>query len=331
MIPPQKVGLEPAADPPDVTVRASAGSNGRTARVVPTVAGYDLKGELGRGGMGVVYEARHVRLNRPCALKMILAGAHAGTEDLARFVTEAEAIARLAHPCIVQIRHIGDSEGLPFLELEYVAGGSLDRQLDGTPWPAKRAARLAEQVALGIAEAPSAGYRPSRPQALERAPGGRRHAQGRRLRTGQDAGRAGRLNAERIGHGLAQLHGTRAGPGARQGRRTGRGCVRGGRDPLRAADGPAAVPRHDRPRYARASQDQRASPSLAAGAGHAARHRDDLPQESSEGARQTLRIRPGHSARICDASWTDGRSRRGGPAAWSERGGGVVAIDSSPG
>ena len=84
---------------------------------------------------------------------MILAGAHAGPEDVARFVTEAEAIARLQHPSIVQIRHIGDADGLPFLELEYLAGGSLDQQLDGTPWPATRAARLAEQVALGIAEA----------------------------------------------------------------------------------------------------------------------------------------------------------------------------------
>ena len=129
------------------------GRMSRTARVVPTVPGYEITGELGRGGMGVVYQARHVRLNRPCALKMILAGAHASPEDVARFVTEAEAIARLQHPSIVQIRHIGDADGLPFLELEYVAGGSLDQQLDGTPWPATRAARLAEQVALGIAEA----------------------------------------------------------------------------------------------------------------------------------------------------------------------------------
>ena len=145
---PERVG-----DPPGVTDGATAGANESRARVVPTVPGYEITGELGRGGMGVVYQARHVRLNRPCALKMILAGAHAGPEDVARFVTEAEAIARLQHPSIVQIRHIGDADGLPFLELEYLDGGSLDRQLDGTPWPATRAARLAEQVALGIAEA----------------------------------------------------------------------------------------------------------------------------------------------------------------------------------
>jgi WD40 repeat protein/tRNA A-37 threonylcarbamoyl transferase component Bud32 len=140
-------------DPLQATAVATAAANERVGRAAPMVAGYEIEGELGRGGMGVVYKARHVRLNRSCALKMILAGAHASPEDAARFVTEAEAIARLAHSHIVQIRHIGEADGLPYFELEYLAGGSLDRQLDGTPWPATRAARLAEQVALGIAEA----------------------------------------------------------------------------------------------------------------------------------------------------------------------------------
>jgi eukaryotic-like serine/threonine-protein kinase len=146
-------GAEPGhvVDPLGVTAGASSAANERTARAVPTVPGYEITHELGRGGMGVVYHARHIRLNRSCALKMILAGAHAGPGDVARFVTEAEAIARLEHPSIVQIRHIGDADGLPFLELEYLAGGSLDGQLDGTPWPSSRAARLAEQVALAIA------------------------------------------------------------------------------------------------------------------------------------------------------------------------------------
>jgi hypothetical protein len=130
---------------------AMAAPNKCVGRGLPTVAGYEIEDELGRGGMGVVYRARHIRLNRPCALKMILAGAHAGPDDVIRFVTEAEAIARIQHPSIVQIRHIGDADGLPFLELEYVGGGSLDQQLNGTPWPAMRAARLAEQVARGVA------------------------------------------------------------------------------------------------------------------------------------------------------------------------------------
>jgi eukaryotic-like serine/threonine-protein kinase len=117
------------------------------------IPGYEVLGELGRGGMGVVYRARQVRLNRPCALKMILAGPHAKAESAARFLAEAEAIARLQHPHIVQIHHIGESDGLPFFELEYLPGGSLDQQLDGTPWVPRRAARLAEQLARGIAEA----------------------------------------------------------------------------------------------------------------------------------------------------------------------------------
>ena len=128
-------------------------ANAPRSRGEPKVTGYEILGELGRGGMGVVYMAHHVRLKRPCALKMILAGAHAAPDEVTRFLAEAEAIARLQHAHIVQIRHIGESEGLPFFELEYVSGGSLDRQLDGIPWSAIRAARLTEQVALGIAEA----------------------------------------------------------------------------------------------------------------------------------------------------------------------------------
>lgn len=120
------------------------------ARAIP---GYEILGELGRGGMGVVYRARQVRLNRPCAVKMILAGAHATPEAAKRFLAEAEAIARLEHPHIVRIHHIGEADGLPFFELELVPGGSLDRRLDGAPWPPERAARLAEKLASAIAEA----------------------------------------------------------------------------------------------------------------------------------------------------------------------------------
>src|SRR5262249_7882534 len=73
--------------------------------------GYDPRGERGRGARGVVYKARHRGLNRLVALKMILAGAHAGAAELARFRREAEAVARLQHPHIVQIHEIGEQEG----------------------------------------------------------------------------------------------------------------------------------------------------------------------------------------------------------------------------
>jgi WD40 repeat protein len=103
--------------------------------------------------MGVVYRARHVPLNRACVLKMILAGGHAGAQAVARFRAEAEAVARVQHPNVVQIHHVGETAGLPFFELEYVEGGSLDRRLDGTPWPPRRAAGLVEALARGVAEA----------------------------------------------------------------------------------------------------------------------------------------------------------------------------------
>ncbi len=118
----------------------------------PAVPGYEILGELGRGGMGVVYRARQVRLNRPCVLKMILGGGHAGAEAGARFLAEAEAVARLQHANVVQIHHIGEADGLPYFELEYLEGGSLDRRLNGTPWPARRAAELIERLARGVAE-----------------------------------------------------------------------------------------------------------------------------------------------------------------------------------
>ena len=120
-------------------------------------AGYEVLGELGRGGMGVVYLSRKVALNRLCALKMILAGAHASAVAQARFRAEAEAIARLRHPGIVQIYHVGEVQGLPFLELEYLGGGGLDRALNGSPRPPASGAALVEIVARAIADAHQLG------------------------------------------------------------------------------------------------------------------------------------------------------------------------------
>ena len=103
--------------------------------------------------MGVVYRARQVRLNRAVALKMILAGEHAGAEAAARFLAEAEAVAKLQHPNIVQIFHIDEHDGFPYFEMEYVGGGSLADRLDGTPRPPREAARLVETLAGAMAEA----------------------------------------------------------------------------------------------------------------------------------------------------------------------------------
>jgi serine/threonine protein kinase len=114
------------------------------------VPGYEILGELGRGGMGVVYKAQHIQLKRLVALKMILAGGHAGEDELARFRIEAEAVARLQHPNIVQIYEVGEQNGLPFLSLEFCAGGSLEDKLDGTPWPPQQAAQLVETLARAM-------------------------------------------------------------------------------------------------------------------------------------------------------------------------------------
>jgi eukaryotic-like serine/threonine-protein kinase len=123
----------------------------------PAVPGYEILGELGRGAMGVVYRARQEHLNRVVALKMILAGGHAGAAEVARFKTEAEAVARLQHPGIVQIYDVGAADGRPFFSLEYCPGGSLAQKLDGTPLPSREAARLVEQLARAVQAAHEAG------------------------------------------------------------------------------------------------------------------------------------------------------------------------------
>jgi serine/threonine protein kinase len=89
----------------------------------PSIPGYEIEGVLGRGGMGVVYKARHLALKRTVALKMVLGGGHAGPQELARFRIEAEAVARLQHPNIVQIHDVGETGGYPYCALEFVEGG----------------------------------------------------------------------------------------------------------------------------------------------------------------------------------------------------------------
>jgi WD40 repeat protein len=116
----------------------------------PDVPGYEILGELGRGGMGVVYKARQVGLNRTVALKMIHGGAWAEPEALARFRGEAEVAARFQHPNIVQVHEIGDHEGRPFFSLEYVAGGSLANRLAGKPLEPPQAAALALTLARTV-------------------------------------------------------------------------------------------------------------------------------------------------------------------------------------
>ena len=142
--------MPPRSDGPSVVTLAPEPGPTDEARVRVHVPGYEVLGELGRGGMGVVYRARDTRLNRLVALKMILAGAHAGAAELARFRSEAEAIAQLSHPHVVQIYEVGEHSGLPFFSLEFCDGGSLDKKLGGVPLAPAEAARLVELLARAL-------------------------------------------------------------------------------------------------------------------------------------------------------------------------------------
>ncbi|HEX6885650.1 MAG TPA: serine/threonine-protein kinase [Planctomycetota bacterium] len=129
---------------PEGSVEASA------EPALPVIPGYELKGLLGRGGMGVVYRARHLGLERDVALKMLLAGDLAGPRELERFLLEARAIANLSHPNIVQVHDVSAREGRPFFTMELVEGGTLSQRLAGTPQPADSAAELVACLADAV-------------------------------------------------------------------------------------------------------------------------------------------------------------------------------------
>jgi serine/threonine protein kinase len=116
----------------------------------PSIEGYDILGELGRGGMGVVYKAVDRRLKRAVALKMISPKVLPEAEEVARFVQEAEAASRLQHPNIVQIFEVGQQNGRPFFTMELVEGTSLAKAVNGRPIPCEEAAGVVEILARAI-------------------------------------------------------------------------------------------------------------------------------------------------------------------------------------
>jgi hypothetical protein len=139
-----------------------------------TIPGYEVRRELGRGGIGVVYQARCQKLRREVALKVLLAGAHAGPAELARFRVEAETVARLQHPNIVQIHEVGTHEGLPYFVLEYVEGGTL-AEWSTRQSPAKadvyQIAALVETVAHAVHHAHQRGHPAPRPETQQHPTG----------------------------------------------------------------------------------------------------------------------------------------------------------------
>jgi serine/threonine-protein kinase len=146
-----------------VLVADAAGSHSRDVEEPPAaeaaggrlelpcrLGGYELLEELGRGGMGVVYRARQVDLDREVAVKMILRGQLASPTDRQRFRAEAEAAARLDHPFIVPVYEVGELEERPFFTMKYVPGRTLAGLLADHPLPAREAARMIAAVSRAI-------------------------------------------------------------------------------------------------------------------------------------------------------------------------------------
>ncbi len=145
------VTVESDANGPDLSASLATGDKER----VKYFGEYQLLSEIARGGMGVVYKARQVKLNRIVALKMILSGEFAGSEAVKRFHSEAEAAANLDHPGIVPIYEIGEHAGQHYFSMGFIDGPSLQGKLSAGPMPAKDAARLCRKIAEAVAYAHS--------------------------------------------------------------------------------------------------------------------------------------------------------------------------------
>lgn len=127
-----------------------------TSASLPHIPGYEVESVLGRGGMGAVYKGRHLQLNRPVAIKMLLAGACATAGERERFLREAEAAARLQHPHIVPVYDVGDHDGRLFFTMEFVDGGTLAEELGGVPQTPTKASELLATLSDAVSAAHAA-------------------------------------------------------------------------------------------------------------------------------------------------------------------------------
>jgi len=166
---------DPQRTTPEAVPAAAGGDvDGAAAQNWPRIPGYEVLGELGRGGMGVVYRARHLALKRLVALKVVLAGDHADSATRERFQIEAEAVARLQHVNVVQIYDVGTHNGLPYCALELVEGGSLANKLQGRPQSPRYAVAVVQALARAIHAAHMRGivHRDLKPANVLLTPGG---------------------------------------------------------------------------------------------------------------------------------------------------------------
>ena len=244
--PPSDRGAGNRVPEPPSTRRSAQPDARRSVDDAAAFGGYEILGELGRGGMGVVYRARQVSLDRDVALKVVLTAGHAGRSECARFVVEAETVARLKHPHIVPIYEIGEEDGLPFLALEFVEGGNLAQALAARPMAPDEAARMIETLARTMDYVHEQGilHRDLKPGNILLTTEG--------LPKITDFGLAKWLeraaeppDSERRDPGHAELHGAGAGAGPARTARAGHRHLCPGDDPVRDADGSPAVSRGD--------------------------------------------------------------------------------------
>ena len=139
---------------PNATLSAETASTTAPPELPPHFA---LVAEIGRGAMGVVYSAKQLTLGRTVALKMILSGAHASRQEVARFLAEVQAAAAVEHEHVVRVYESGEHRGTPYLAMELVSGGTLADMLNGRPLPPREAAELVAKVAAGVQAAHAAG------------------------------------------------------------------------------------------------------------------------------------------------------------------------------
>src|SRR5262249_13727846 len=138
-------------------------TNARETAVVASartivVPGYEILGELGRGGMGVVYKARQLKLNRIVALKMVLGAQHADPRELIRFLEEAVAVAAIKHPHVIQVYDSDVADGRPYMAMECLEGGSLVQRLRATgKMEPRAAAALVLKITRGVQAAHERG------------------------------------------------------------------------------------------------------------------------------------------------------------------------------